>query len=381
MNGVCNQCSDRYYIGTDSLCVPVNPLCQGHDMQGRCTSCYPGYSLNGGVCGVSTQLDPNCKTRNTNSVCVECFSSFFYKASSGKCEPLNPLCRTSNLANGNCLSCYPGYSLTGGSCSVFFRDANCQEYDATNTCKSCSGRYYLDSLAGKCQPISPLCRTFNNVNGACTACYQGYNLDGFSCVISTVTNSDTKCRTFNSNKICLACYDGYFIQNGECQEVSKLCKTSNAQTGLCLSCYTGYILSAGVCRIPNANEQGDVNCRTFVSSSNRVCQECFDGFYISQGTCIQLNVLCRESNRSNGQCISCYSGYTLSNGDCVIPQVAATTNGDPYCISFQGQICSQCASGYFLNQTGKCAQLDPLCRSHNNRTGQCLTCYSGYSIS
>jgi hypothetical protein len=45
---------------------------------------------------------------------------------SGRCVGLNPLCKTSNLTNGNCLSCYPGYTLANGLCSVSFKDPNCQ---------------------------------------------------------------------------------------------------------------------------------------------------------------------------------------------------------------------------------------------------------------
>ncbi len=124
-NGKCNVCSNRYYIGSDGKCVPVNAYCQDYNAVGACTSCYKGFSLNGGSCVPSTQDDPYCKTRNqATSTCMECYSGYWMNGV--KCAAINPLCQTSNLSNGQCLSCYPGYTLAAGTCAVSFKDPNCQ---------------------------------------------------------------------------------------------------------------------------------------------------------------------------------------------------------------------------------------------------------------
>ena len=60
-NNNCALCSNRYYVGSGGLCVPVNPLCKDFESNGGCKSCYPGYNLSGNQCIVSRQGDSFCK--------------------------------------------------------------------------------------------------------------------------------------------------------------------------------------------------------------------------------------------------------------------------------------------------------------------------------
>lgn len=205
VNNVCSQCSNRYYLGTSGSCVPVNPLCQSYNSTGACTGCYPGYTLNSGVCGVAFTTDPNCKTLNANAQCLQCYTGFYYNSTRNLCVALNPLCKTSDLTNGNCLTCYPGYSLSSGTCGVFFKDPNCLSYDSSNNCNQCSSRYFLDPTSGQCKSISPLCNGFNSQTGVCLNCYTGYTLQNGACVIGTSTTLDPNCKTFNGNT-CTQCY-------------------------------------------------------------------------------------------------------------------------------------------------------------------------------
>lgn len=58
---------------------------------------------------------------------MACSSRFFLDISSGKCRPVNPLCKTADLS-GNCQSCYPGYVLQGTMCvlgEAANMDVNC----------------------------------------------------------------------------------------------------------------------------------------------------------------------------------------------------------------------------------------------------------------
>ena len=61
---MCTRCSARYYVYSDGKCVPVNPLCKDHNLQGLCTDCYRGYEVNSGRCVIASPRDPNCKTFN-----------------------------------------------------------------------------------------------------------------------------------------------------------------------------------------------------------------------------------------------------------------------------------------------------------------------------
>ena len=43
--------------------------------------------------------------------------------------------------------------------------------------------------------------------------------------------------------------------------------------------------------------------------------------------------------------------------------------------------CRRCASRFFLDTaTSLCRQVDSSCRTYNFNSGDCLTCYTGYSV-
>lgn len=157
----CSNCSNRYYIGIQSKCIPVNPLCQNYSLtDGNCTSCYQGYTIDNGSCGIAASINPYCSNTTKNGTCLSCYSGFFLKAVIG-CVPLNPLCKSSDFQTGLCTSCFQGYQLSNGSCSVFLRDPNCQAYDTNNACTNCSYKYYIQESSGKCRQVSSLCKSYN----------------------------------------------------------------------------------------------------------------------------------------------------------------------------------------------------------------------------
>ena len=45
-----------------------------------------------------------------------------------------------------------------------------------------------------------------------------------------------------------------------------------------------------------------------------------------------------------------------------------------------GQVCDECSQGFYYDNV-KCQQADPLCKTFNNRTGFCTSCYPGYQPS
>lgn len=265
---VCTQCSNRFYIASNGRCVPVSPLCRNNDAQGRCTSCYPGYSVFEGNCIIAQNTDSNCRN-STAQGCIECYSGFYVSQTTRVCTRVNPLCRTFNNATGACTSCYPGYGINtvNGNCEVSFKDPNCKQFDSNNICVECGTRFYA-SASGTCQSVSPLCREYNPSNGACTSCYPGYTVNGTTCVVGSV-NNDVNCRTFQ-NDVCTACYNGFFLNaNGLCAQVSPLCRTFNNATGACTSCYPGYEISGDNCVEARSR---DPNCKTFSSDTSNVCR-------------------------------------------------------------------------------------------------------------
>ena len=45
----------------------------------------------------------------SNGACVECVNNFYFDQQQDKCIQVDPLCKTYEKANGNCLTCYTGY--------------------------------------------------------------------------------------------------------------------------------------------------------------------------------------------------------------------------------------------------------------------------------
>lgn len=77
--------------------------------------------------------------------------------------------------------------------------------------------------------------------------------------------------------------------------------------------------------------------------------------------------------------MSCYQGYLLLNGDCVVTQQSTVSvQTDTYCIKIENNKCTKCSSGFYVNQSGICQQADPLCKTPNTVTGDCVECYQGY---
>lgn len=69
---------------------------------------------------------------------MECYPQYFLVASG--CEPADTLCKTFNPIGGACTSCYDGYTLYNGKCTIgTIGVSNCKEFDeVTQTCKTCS---------------------------------------------------------------------------------------------------------------------------------------------------------------------------------------------------------------------------------------------------
>lgn len=98
------------------------------------------------------------------------------------------------------------------------------------------------------------------------------------------------------------------------------------------------------------------------------------------------NPLCKTVDINSGGCTSCWQGYVINGQNCVLEQQQIQGQPgqptDPYCIKYNGAICSQCSSGYYSSPSTNfvCTQLDPLCKTHDMTNGNCMSCYPGYAL-
>lgn len=76
-------------------------------------------------------------------------------SSNGKCMQANPLCKTFNLNNGACTSCYPGYEVSQNTCEPARVDPNCKRFQG-QSCAECYKGYF--AINGNCKQANPLCQ-------------------------------------------------------------------------------------------------------------------------------------------------------------------------------------------------------------------------------
>lgn len=195
------------------------------------------------------------------TVCEQCAKGTFL-GRNNICAVANPLCLTFNETNGDCLSCYAGYSLAQGACLVSNAttptDPYCQKFLTADVCTQCSDRYYI-GFDGVCREVNPLCKTYDQSTGNCISCFPGYELAQGACGVATESVADVNCKRWDG-KVCKECaFGAFFSRDGSCQFASPLCKTFDPSNGDCTSCYDSFDLAGGAC-VKSVKTLSDANC-------------------------------------------------------------------------------------------------------------------------
>lgn len=183
MEGVCIRCATRTFMNDFGLCQNVNTNCNTYNpVNGRCSSCYPGFEVSNGDC-VKSLSPSSCNEFNADGTCAKCGQGSYL--SQGTCIAIDPQCAKFNEQTETCLACYDGYSLLNGACQVSdveeeFEVENCYAYDASNFCIKCFDRYYLEG--NSCKQVSFFCKTYDEYNGVCLTCYTNFSLINGECI-------------------------------------------------------------------------------------------------------------------------------------------------------------------------------------------------------
>jgi hypothetical protein len=336
--------------------------------------------LNGGNCVVlpDPAIDNPYCTRFVNNVCQQCSNSSWNNGI--RCVPFDPMCSRNDISNGNCLSCYSGYLLAGGRCSLNTNtqpsDLLCRKWNNAGVCIECSGHAFLRQ--NMCVAVDALCRTFERQNGNCISTYAGYNLQNGRCVVippnAGYQNTNQYCAIWDG-QICRQCAQStYFNANRICTPVNPYCATTSP-SGQCLSCYNGFALKNNNCTVDNTT----INVSNALCSiwSGLTCQQCATRTYNYNGVCTAVNTLCNTWSNQNGNCLTCYNGYILNGNNCVLNDQAVS--GNPLCKTFNGPTCIECANRAY-SRNGICTAVDNSCATWSSQNGQCLTCYNGFAL-
>lgn len=382
---ICLQCSNNWVFNANKVCVPVSDQCNTFDSTGACLSCYTGYNLNNGNCVLApTQSvsDVGCATWNWNKqLCLQCSNNWVFNANK-VCVPVSDQCNTFD-STGACLSCYVGYNLNNGKCTLApvqqVSDVGCASWNWNKqVCLQCSNNWVFN--ANKvCVPVSDQCNTFDS-NGNCLSCYVGYNLNNGKCVLAPVQQvSDVGCATWNWNKqTCLQCSNNWvFNSNNVCAPVSDQCNTFD-KTGACLSCYKGYTLSNGKCTLAPTQSISDVGCASW-DWDRQLCKQCSNNWVFNTNkVCVPVSDQCNTFDNT-GACLSCYKGYNLNNGKCVLAPVRQVSDVGCSSWDWDKQICLKCSTRFIFNSNKICVPVNDNCNSWN-AAGDCTSCYSGYAL-
>lgn len=62
----------------------------------------------------------------------------------------------------------------------------------------CVNKHYLSE--NKCLPVNPNCKTNDFYTGACTSCYQGYQVQGRDCIIAVYGIDQPNCKVVNGDR-------------------------------------------------------------------------------------------------------------------------------------------------------------------------------------
>lgn len=192
-------------------------------------------------------------------------------------------------------------------------DPNCKTF-VNNVCVECSFRHYQDS-EGKCIEVNPDCQEYDS-EGACTACYVGFKIQGTLCVEDDTIAGDPNCAKW-ADGLCMKCSTGtFFDPSGMCKSVDPLCKTFSPLDGACQTCYVGFKLEGKKC-VEDKQNSG-TNCAEFSEDQPNICLRCSKGYYFnSKEVCTKVSDLCATYNEKTGACLSCFVGYELSQGKCI----------------------------------------------------------------
>lgn len=218
----------------------MDPLCKNYTTSlDACTACYDGYTLFNSKCLTITDVpvlngDPNC-IKSQGSTCLLCANGHFLPQN-GTCTPVNPVCKSSDMATGYCTLCYTGFALSGTTCvqSGTAPIPYCANMTG-NVCSTCINGYYVSN--GGCAAVNMLCATYKQSDGTCLSCMPGYVLQSGTCILPSL-GIDPNCVQY-ANSYCSSCAPNYTLISYWCTAIDPNCLQYDPVNNFCLVCGQG----------------------------------------------------------------------------------------------------------------------------------------------
>ena len=225
--------------------------------------------------------------------------------------------------------------------------------------------------------------------------------------ICAMKGTDNTCKDY--------CSDYYLLdtKGNKCSTTDSCPKIKLVPSGVCNETCDENIYhldgtNCGLCQYfnPTGNKYklvGSIGCRGSINEETMEYYnqkfnllKCKDGYEMKNNDCV-LNVVCYETcetctasstNPVDQKCSSCKSGYYLENTNCVktcqkgyekTGQICQSCN-DNICKTFVTDSCdcTNCSSGFFINQTKRCSECDKeKCKECTQTATTCTSCWGG----
>ena len=383
----CIYCDNGYYLNSSMQCSSYTlvPNCEKYDfIKDMCILCEDGYFLNSSNKCDKYVVD-NCQFASpaTWGVCLLCNDGF--DLINGKCvipSSASNYCKTRN-EDGDCESCYEGYSLSHGNCTQTYKVYDipgCINYDHHGyLCTECDTELILSN--GYCTSRhSENCKVQSETSNACVECEDEFYLAGFSCAPRRKLN----CWQYSLNSDhCLSCSEGSYLQKGDCVEYTALyCDKFHPTKDKCITCAKDYFydFELGKCVLTELE-----NCQVRNPFKNE-CYVCLPQYYLSETfQCMSRTIdNCAKFDPLADSCIDCIESHYLVTD--VENFILTTATGDfnackPYTVNNcdvyhpRENKCLVCKEDYFLDATHGCLLKSAFdCVTFDDAKNECKSC-------
>ena len=386
----CSLCEENYHFDEYGKCIWTN-FCKEEGFLGKCKKCIDGYYL---ALDGSCTTDKNCYSGYKDlGICNKCINNYYIDFKDGKCK--------SNLdddnfiycikADGKCIECqYERYLGLDDKCSI---SKNCAESER-GICNECKDGYYL-GLDNYCTNVKN-CLYSNYYD--CIECINNYYYDRKENLCKEITSNFTNCKYTYDGINCERCHNNYYLNqtdhlcySNEEQGDFYKCKITDENATLCSFCIDDYYLGhedkkcsrIWGCEL-SENENKCLECNEFyclnvktgqcedneeISKEEQIifyrcsktndegnsCEICVNNYTVNEnGLCIDKNA-CIERDET-GKCLQCNNDE--SNTFCLNDQFECVETYADNCLEcnniFNFDICTKCANGFELDESGNC---------------------------
>ena len=356
-NFQCKECISGYFLTEEKSCSKENNCKTAYRDKGICNWCSDNYYLNQEYkCLPYLDSEKDLKyCKIYGNECLKCDNNYTF-SEDGKCV------KTENCAEseeGICSICSKGYYL--GNDKKCTNKEHCIYSNSDYLCIECEDNYYWDNYHKKCitvgnNTIFKDCKlTYNGYQ--CSSCKKGFyfnNTDNL-CYDNNIKNKYYKCSRVYAG-ICNECEEGFFFGYGDylCSKVEFCLRSQDENT--CILCRPNYCLDGktGIC-INNQIIGDNINYyRCNKTNEEGLCEECQIGNFLKEGLCFNdedciekdgnICLKCVNKNDNSYSCLNNVFGCVETNiKNCILCDNIYDFNK-----------CTKCEEGFELNEEGNC---------------------------